>query len=101
MVGRAGGLATIAVSPQVGNDDGEVLGEPRSDSVPHYVRLGYAMQEQKRGTAATATPVDHGLRDLEIELMEPFKHAVSPLRGQEGYAPNDQAVYPLRSGYNG
>jgi len=45
------------------------------------VRLGYAVQEQQRGAAATATPVNRRLRDLEVKLSEPFEHAVSPLRG--------------------
>jgi hypothetical protein len=54
----AGRLRAVSVAAQVGGDDGEALGEPRRDLVPHEVRLRVAVKEQQRRAGAAADEVD-------------------------------------------
>ena len=49
----AGGLATVAVAAQVGQDDGVVFGEYGGHVMPHDVGLRVAVQ-QEHGTAGAA-----------------------------------------------
>ena len=61
--GRAEG---VAVARQVGRDDGEALGEPRRDRVPHQVRLGIAVQQQQRRPRSADPRADGPARRLEV-----------------------------------
>jgi len=53
VAGAAGGLATVAVAAQVGQDHGMVFGEYWGHVMPHDVGLRVAVQQQ-HGTAAAA-----------------------------------------------
>jgi len=77
-------LATVAVAAQVGDDDGEVLGQPRVDESPVDVRQRVAVQQQQRGSGAADDAVDRDSRIAggQIEAPEALVHACSLVRGQ-------------------
>ena len=67
------GLGGVAVAAQVGADDGEALGEPRRDPVPHRVRLRIAVQQQERRPAAADPQLDLGTRAGDAPRLETGK----------------------------
>jgi hypothetical protein len=67
MVFTFGRLATVSVTPQIGDHQGEVARELRRDLVPHDVGLWIAVEEQQRWAFSS----DHGIdRDIfEIDFL--------------------------------
>ena len=65
-------LATVAVAAQVGDDDGEVLGQPRGDESPVDVRQRVAVQEEERRAGASDDAVigDAGIAGRQVEAAE-------------------------------
>ncbi len=47
--------------------------------MPHDVRLGDPVQEQQRRTFATATSVNRGSENLDVELVKSVEHCVLAL----------------------
>jgi hypothetical protein len=60
MVRSTLGLAAVAISSQVGRNDGVFPGEVGCNPVPDGVTLRGAMQEQKRWTPAACNDIDGG-----------------------------------------
>ena len=85
MVGGRLGLRGVAVAPEFGGDDGEVLGEPGGDLVPHDVGLRVVMEQQERGplpprrTRIVASPAPI------IADSKPSIHSVRPYPLEPGF----------------
>src|SRR6185436_16031642 len=58
MIGLVGGFAAIAISAQIGSDDGIGLREVRRNEPPGYMRQRCPMEKQKRRTLSTDNAVD-------------------------------------------
>jgi hypothetical protein len=57
MVGSRLRYRTLPVAAQIRDDDREFLGEPRRHPVPHRVRLGKAVKEERR-RSVTGDPAE-------------------------------------------
>ena len=73
----AGRLFRIAVSAQIGRDDGEFLRQPRRDLVPGQVREWVAVHEQKRRPFAAMHRHDARAAGLYLGAGEAFEHGTS------------------------
>jgi len=77
VVRRRWRLGARAVAAQVGTDDGESVGEQRSDPSPHQMRLGKAVEQQQRRSAPTPARVDRRLADVDVDRLESFEGRIA------------------------
>ena len=75
MLRVAGGLAAVAVTPQVGGHHGEVPRQQRRNLVPHDVGLRIPVQQQHRWALAALDVINGGAIGLDKPALESFKHA--------------------------
>ena len=102
-VARGGlGEERVAVPREVGGDDGEALGQPRGDRVPHQVGLRVAVQEQQGRSPAGDPRVDRAARRRQRGGAEVLEHAAQPRRSDVrarvgGHAADDAGRASRRS----
>ena len=60
------------------SDDGELLGQPRRDPVPHHVGLRIAVQQQHRWTVTADRGVDTRSVDVDVMDFEGLEHDSLP-----------------------
>ena len=80
MVGCRRRLRALSVPAQVGGDHGEILGETRSDEIPHGVCLRVTVQEEKRQPTATVAHTDDGFARVHERELETFEQAAMNAR---------------------
>jgi hypothetical protein len=79
VIGFSARLRAVAVAAEVGCDDRELLGERRSDLVPHHERLRAAVQQQEWRAASADDKIDRGpLRGVDALVRESFEHPRQP-----------------------
>jgi hypothetical protein len=88
VVALGGRLAAVAIPPQVCDHDGEVLGQSRSDLVPHHVCLRDAVQQEDRRALATAPHPNHRLTGVDHHVREAVKHPARSALGCRQRAPS-------------
>ena len=72
-IGAGRRFRAVAVAAQIGDDDGEVLGQARRHLAPHHMGLRVAVQQQQRRAAAAGHEVDRRARGLDPALGEAGK----------------------------
>jgi hypothetical protein len=65
-----GRLRAVAVAAQIGDDEGELLGQARRHLAPHDLGFGIAVQQQQRRPTAADHQVDLGAGGLHPPLLE-------------------------------
>jgi hypothetical protein len=74
VVGARGGFGRLAVSPEVGRHDGEVLRQIWGDLVPHGVRLRITVEQKKGRPIATLNAEDVHVVDRYRERAVLLEH---------------------------
>lgn len=95
-------LGGVAVSAQVGADDGEALGQPRRDPRPHGAILRKAVQQQCRWSRSAHDAGDIDTVDADDLVLEALEHAtfLPVCFDQEGQHSVQQGPGFCRGGYD-
>lgn len=74
MVGSVGWLGGLAITPQVGADDGEVPTQDRRHAMPGRVGSRMAVKQEHRWSRTAMTDSQLRLADVDPAELEPVEH---------------------------